>query len=456
MKGTPLVRASLELVDSASLNVFRAAFGMLLLAETFRFFAHGWISDHYLTPELLFKYDGLEWVAPWPGSGLYWHFGVMGVLAAMIAVGFVYRIAAIGFSLAFAYVFLLEQSSYLNQYYLVLSVAFILCFVPAERGWSIDARLARTPGPQGVPRWAVWALRLQFEVMLVYAGLVKINDDWLRGAPLGMWLDAYAHWPLVGPLLQLPWVGVAAAWAVMLLHIAGALLLLHRRYRFAMFLVYVVFHLISAILFQIGLFPWLMLAGTLMFFDPGWPRKVRSWLDGIEPVALHRAPVSRRGAAPGMLTLVLLAIFFALQLLMPLRSALYPGDVAWTGEGEWFAWRMKLDDKRAEARFIVTDPETGRRWEVDPARHLRARQVEMMAPRPAMIVQFAKHLEQTWVAREGVRDVEVRAVVMSSLNGRPAAPLIDPNVDLTDVSQTSSPRAWILPRPAFLTIPFKG
>ena len=218
-----------EPVDPASLNFFRAAFGVLVLAEIVRYFAYGWIGDHYLKPELLFKYYGFEWVSPWPGNGLYWHFGVMALFAAMIAVGFLYRIAAVGFLVCFAYVFLLEQANYLNHYYLVLSAAFILCFVPAERGWSVDARLARPPGRAMVPRWSIWALRLQFELVLIYAALVKINPDWLRGEPLGLWFAEQNGLPLVGSWLQLPGISVAAAWAVLLLHMAGALLLLHRR-----------------------------------------------------------------------------------------------------------------------------------------------------------------------------------------------------------------------------------
>jgi len=448
MNLTRLCRTSLERVDPASLSIFRVTFGVLLVLETVRFFAYGWIGDFYLSPQFLFKYHGFEWVTPWPGSALYWHFGVMGVCAVMIAVGFFYRIAAIGFLLSFGYVFLLEQATYLNQYYLVLTVAFVLCFVPAERGWSVDARRARSSATPGVPRWTIWALRLQFEVMLLYAGLVKINADWLRGEPLGLWFADYAELPLIGFWLRQPWFSVGAAWAVVVLHLAGALLLLHRRYRSAVFVVYVGFHLISSILFTIGLFPWLTLAGTLLFFDADWPKQMWSRLEGTHRVTAQRPPIQAHCAAPRVLTYVSLGMFFALQLLIPLRFLLYPGNVAWTGEGEWFAWRMKLDDKRAHIRFIVTESENGTRWEVDPRHHLRPTQLEIMAPRPDMIIQFAKHLERIWVKREGIQDVEVRALVMSSLNGRPAAPLVDPHTDLTSVSRTFRHYDWILPLPA--------
>lgn len=445
MSLTRLVQKSLEPVDPASLSFFRVAFGVLLLAEIIRFFAHDWIDEHYLRPELLFKYHGFEWVTRWPGDGLYWHFGATGLFAALVAVGFLSRIAAVGFFVCFAYVFLLEQANYLNHYYLVLCVAFILCFLPAQRGWSVDARLGLSSGPAVVPRWSIWALRLQFEVVLIYAGLVKINGDWLRGEPLGLWFSEQAGLPLVGSWLQRPGVSVTAAWAVVLLHLAGAILLLRRRSRFPVFIVYVAFHLTSSLLFHLGLFPWLTLAGLLMFFDPDWPKQAWARLNGGTPAVAPRALTGSYVARPGVVTSTCLSVFFALQLLVPLRFLLYPGNVAWTGEGEWFAWRMKLDDKRADARFVVIDQDSGRRWDVDPSNRLRPRQVLVMAARPDMIVQFARHLEAVWVKHEGVRDVQVRAVVMCSLNGRPPAPLIDPDTDLTAVPRTWKPQAWVLP-----------
>jgi hypothetical protein len=91
----------------------------------------------------------------------------------------------------------------------------------------------------------------------------------------------------------------------------------------------------------------------------------------------------------------------------------------WTGEGHRFSWRMKLNDRRATARFIVTDSRDGWHWEVDPADYQRPRQEQLMATQPDMILQFAHYLAQIWKQREGIEDVEVRAEVMYSLNGRP-------------------------------------
>ena len=50
-------------------------------------------------------------------------------------------------------------------------------------------------------------------------------------------------------------------------------LLLNRRTRVPAFAVSVFFHLMNNWLFDIAIFPWLMLAAPLLYFPPDWPRK---------------------------------------------------------------------------------------------------------------------------------------------------------------------------------------
>ncbi len=101
-----LQRKMLEPVDGASLAIFRIAFGSIMLWEVWRYFSSAWIARYYIQPEFHFKYFGFDWIAPWPGAGMYWHFAALGVLAALIIVGALYRFTAALFFLGFAYVFL--------------------------------------------------------------------------------------------------------------------------------------------------------------------------------------------------------------------------------------------------------------------------------------------------------------------------------------------------------------
>jgi hypothetical protein len=256
-----------EEVDASSLAVFRVMFGAIMLVECWRFWTNGWIARHYLEPSFFFKYYGFGWVEPWPGSGMYWHFAALAALSLLIALGVLYRVATVFFFLAFTYVFLLDQARYLNHFYLVILAAFLLMVMPAP-GWRRAT----------VPAWSVWLFRLQFEVMYIFAGIVKVNADWLRLEPLGMWLARRDDWPLVGELLTQDWVVAIAAYGSILLHIVGAPLLLLRRTRGPVMVLYFAFHLMNHFLFNIGIFPWVAMAGTLLFLEPDWPRRAAGWL----------------------------------------------------------------------------------------------------------------------------------------------------------------------------------
>jgi len=141
-----------------------------------------------------------------------------------------------------------------------------------------------------------------------------------------------------------------------------------------------------------------------------------------------------------------IALWIGIQILVPLRYLLYPGNVSWTEEGHRFAWMMKLRDKDAVARFTVRDPATGRQWRVTPERYLLRHQVGEMESRPDMILQFAHHLARVWAEERKIAGVEVRARVCASLNGRKAELLIDPERDLARIPRSLRHADWILPQ----------
>lgn len=145
------------------------------------------------------------------------------------------------------------------------------------------------------------------------------------------------------------------------------------------------------------------------------------------------------------MVIVLLGLWVASQILIPMRHHLYPGDTSWTEQGHRFAWQMKLRDKQSRAAFVVRDPATGRVWEIDNRQFLTPRQIRKMSSRPDMILQFAHHLADVWRARMGVTDPVVNAVVWSSLNGRTPDLLIDPSRNLADVPRSLAAADWILP-----------
>ena len=142
--------------------------------------------------------------------------------------------------------------------------------------------------------------------------------------------------------------------------------------------------------------------------------------------------------------LALLTFYMAVQLLVPLRYLLYPGDVAWTEEGHRFSWRMRLREKEQTLELLITAPASGLNRKVDPRQFVTAWQIDGMEGRPDMILQLAHHVAER-ARQQGHPDVEVRVRALTSLNGRPAQDQIDPTVDLARVPRTVWPADWIVP-----------
>ena len=70
---------------------------------------------------------------------MYLHFLPIGVLAVCSALGLWNRISTLLMFLDFTYVFLLDQTLYLNHFYLMALISFLMIFVPAHRAFSVDA-----------------------------------------------------------------------------------------------------------------------------------------------------------------------------------------------------------------------------------------------------------------------------------------------------------------------------
>ncbi len=427
-------------VDIASLVYLRIAFGTIMLWEVWRYLTSGWIEKYYLEPAFHFTYMGFGWVRPWPGEGMYWHFLVLGLLALFVILGFLYRLSAALFFLGFSYVFLLEQANYLNHFYLIILLSFLMIFAPAHRALSLDAKLRPKIRSDTAPAWALWMFIGQLSIVYFYAGVAKLNGDWLRGYPMRAWMAERSDFAIIGPLLAEPATAVFMSIAALFLDLLAPVFLLWRRTRGLWFSLLVLFHVSNKALFSIGVFPVLSIAVTALFFPPDWPHKIFNLPRYDRGVSVP--PLGRWSLRAGQrATVVLLAVYFALQILVPLRHWAYPGNVAWNEEGHRFSWRMLLRQKRASSAFLVSDPESGASRFVDPAEHLSRRQARKMSTRPYMVVQYAHYLAA--LEREnGNRGAEVYALLWASLNGREPQPLVDATVDLA-----GEPRRWLAPYP---------
>jgi len=434
-------------VDASSVAVFRILFGLVVLGGLLRFLAEGWVEILYVEPRLFFKYWGFAWVQVWPAWGMYLHYGVLAALALAIAVGYRTRLAAALFFLGFTYVELMDVTNYLNHYYLVSLIALLMVVLPVDRAWSLEARRRPASAEPAIPAWVLYVLRAQVGIVYVNAGLAKLGSDWLLHAqPLGIWLAARTETPLIGAWLGTEWAPYALSWAAFVYDCTIVFALSWRRTRLAAFGFVLGFHFMTHVFFDIGIFPFLMTACATVFFAPDWPRRLLRMAGALPRRAAAYHVPAPLGPLATRLALVAGAVFFAAQVLVPLRHVVYPGDVLWNEQGMRWAWKVMVREKNGSITYHVRDRDTGRTWQISPTQYLTWRQANEMAGQPDLILQLAHHIAAD-VRQRGIADPEVRVEALVSLNGRPAAPMIDPTVDLTTVSDGLAAATWILPVP---------
>jgi vitamin K-dependent gamma-carboxylase len=429
-------------LDAASVAAYRIAFGAMLLASTLRFFAHGWVREFYGVPTHFFSYWGFEWVQPLPLAGMYALYVVIALAAACVMLGIASRAASTIGALCFGYAHFCDKANYLNHYYLITLLLALLAFLPVDREFSLRSLLRPCERKGQVRAWVLYLLRFQIGVVYVFGGVGKLNADWLlRGEPLRIWLSANAELPIFGRFLTEPWTAHLFSWCGALFDLAILPLLLFRRTRVPAYALVLVFHVLTALLFRIGMFPWIMIANATIFFAPDWPRRALTRLlrrNEPVPVGVAGAPIEPKVAA-------FAAVYVATQVLLPLRSALYPGNTLWSEEGFRFAWRVMLIEKAGSLEFEVVD-RAGRRYSVSPRQYLTPFQARMVSTQPDMILQLAHWIARDYAARcDG--PVRVYADSEVSFNGRLRRRMIDPKQDLADVSDGLAAKSWILPAP---------
>ncbi|WP_129752495.1 HTTM domain-containing protein [Flavobacterium beibuense] len=434
--------------DAATLAFYRLVFGFMMLMGLARFVSYGWIDKFYIQPKFHFTYYGFSWVKPF-GAYTYVLFIICAIAALCMAIGYKYRLAAITFFLSFTYIELMDKTTYLNHYYFISIVSFVMIFLPASACFSVDAYKNPQRNFSQIPRWTVDILKLLLAIVYFYAGLAKLNSDWLLNAmPLKIWLSGHADLPLIGPLMLKNWVHFAFSWFGALYDLFIVFLLINKRTRLIGFGFVVIFHLLTSLLFPIGMFPYIMIASSLIFFSSSFHKKCLAIITKAFRLPKMAVESSKKyiPLREGLykLSLSILTVFLFIQLVFPFRYLLYPGELFWTEEGFRFSWRVMLMEKAGYAQFIVTDSETGKSIHVNNEEFLTRFQEKQMSFQPDFILEYAHFLHDYYEAK-GMNNPKVYTECHVALNGRLSRPYIDPKINLADKNESFKHKDWILP-----------
>ena len=424
--------------EAAPLAAFRVLFGFLIALSIIRFVTYGWVEKLYLTPTFHFTYLGLSWAKPL-GPLTYVIFLVCFISAAGVALGYRYKLSAITLFLSFTYIEAMDKTTYLNHYYFISVVSLLLCFLPANADFSLDVKQRRVCR-QYVPVWSILSLKMFVGIVYFYAGLAKLNTDWLFEAqPLSIWLSTKTDIPIIGNLFEYPWLHYLFSWGGAFYDLSIPFLLLNKRTRNIAFLLVIAFHIMTRILFPIGMFPWIMIAAATVFFASDTLKNIL-----IKTFTFLSSKESINDMSRHSFSKILVGVLIISQIVLPWRYLMYPGELFWHEQGFRFSWRVMVMEKQGYTTFRVVDKNNGDSWTIKNDDFLTSFQEKQMAFQPDFILEYAHHLAEYYKINHN-RNIAVYADSYVSLNGRSTKRFVDPTIDLTTRSRNLIPIDWLLP-----------
>ena len=432
--------------ESTSLALFRLCFGLLMTFSIIRFWFKGWIQTMYIDPSFHFTFYGFEWVTPL-GEYTYFLFFICGLSAFFVAVGYRYYISIIIFFLSFTYIELMDKTTYLNHYYFVSILSFLMIFLPCNSSYSFDSYLQKK-SYKYTPRWCVDSIKLLLFIVYFYSGLAKINKDWLYEAqPLKIWLTTGSYdFPLIGSnLMQQEWFHYFMSWGGMFYDLLIPFILIYSRTRIFGFLLVIFFHIFTVLLFPIGMFPYIMIISSLIFFTSKTHKKILDLIlkpfinkiKSLKEIKIINIQRERMG-------IVIVSIFFIVQILFPFRYSLYPGELFWNEQGYRFSWRVMLMEKKGYTTFKVVDKVNKNSFYVMNNDFLTEFQERQMSFQPDFILEYA-HFIGDYYKKQGLKNIEIYADSYVALNGRINKRFVDPETDLLKEKRGFKNKNWIIP-----------
>ena len=420
------------IAPSKSIAILRIAIGFSILYDLYTVVASNGLKTIYQDP-IRFYYLGFEWVPLPPSPYLEILISTIAISALLVTLGFLYRGAIITLCISHTWFLLMDATKYNNHWYLFSLLAFILIFIPAHSRWSIDYFWFKKIRQLSVKLSHVYILRLQLGIVYTYGAIAKINPDWLAGQPISRWIrEVDFQWEWLDRFVGETYIGLAYAYGGLFFDLLAIPLILYSKTRWLSIIMMLFFHIHNATYFDIGSFPYLMIATIVLFL----PQKKQ-----LTPI-----PSQKSNKWHPLLSFSTIAwvIYFIWQILMPIRHFAYPGATSWTSEAQRFSWHMMLNNKNCYGHFIVVDKQT-RGISIEYPHQLVGRESTNGAlSTPQFTLQMAHYLGARYKKELGL-DVEVYALIKCTLNYRDAQYLVDPTVDLMNKQWTLKPFDWLIP-----------
>lgn len=409
--------------SSYLLAFFRILYGIILFFEAKRWGTN--IHPNFIKKELLFKFDYLNFLPLLDENILHLFATIMLICSVFIILGFLYRISSFVFIILYVYFFTLDISFFNNHYYFIILLCILLLGIKANNQFSIDRILFKF-SDNHIPIWNYNIIKFQIFCLYFYAGITKLNPDWLQLNTMKASL-LYDNEYIDNPLLKSDLAIYIFSYGGLIFDISIGFLLLYKPTRVFAIIIALIFHLVNYATIDIGIFPILMMFSCLIFIEPS---AFESWVFKLFKQKLNNTVKGKVQSDYNNVIKYALAMYIAIQLLLPLRHFLIKGNVDWTGEGILYSWRMKSVARyRGDLKIILLDKNSKKELKVDL--YLPMHQQKILFYKPVLFLQLRDYLLQKTNRKK--ENTIMNVIVTASINGSKLSYLIHPNIDLCKV-----------------------
>ncbi|KAH7639750.1 vitamin k-dependent gamma-carboxylase-like isoform x1 [Dermatophagoides farinae] len=462
---------------ASSLAFNRIIIGILLFIDTFH--ERGLSRADIIWSETMIKqrcrfplFESLSFDSNVQPSFIYAIYTIMIIGLIGIILGYHYRLSTFLYTITYWILLMQDRSRWNNHSYLFGLLAIQLLMNDSNHKWSLDSfwnNRKNDDDDDYIEHWQYFLLRFQIFIVYFYAGLKKFNPDWLSGYSM---INISQNWIFRSAmLLSIPdyWIDYY------LIHLIGFIfdlfvgfLLIYQPTRWLAFILCSIFNLINSQLFQIGMFPWIMLAIMPIFCRPDWPMII-IWKLGMGNKFCNKNPITdnshcntnvqnkQQQQQPQhfhwnirrIFVAIFVILYIIIQLTLPFAFLIFRGYNTWTTGIYGYNWDMMVhnwnhlhtqikirahDRRNNETIIRYLDSESwthNNRW----------------THHADMAKQFARCVEQKLrMNNDYYEHIELYLDVWTSLNGRFAQRIFDPNVDLIRAQWSPFEMAdWIIP-----------
>lgn len=407
------------------LGSFRVGVGLVLL--NFASTVQAYLTDFIKPSDFFFPYELFEFITKPSNAALDLVTPILFLSAVFIIIGFYSRIAAFVYMVVFGYVFLIDSSTYNNHFYLYLILLFLLGITKADSSLSVRSWRSGTFLSGVLPSWNYLIFRLQFLLVYFIAGLQKLfNLHWLNGAVNRRVLEPLAENYGLGTS-ELNTLSLFYSYTGLVYDLIIGFLLWNRSTRLIGVVLAVLFNAANFFTLQIGSFPVMLTLSLLVYLDPEVAyRKVVTYLKR-PGIAIPKQPLKSSSLLVGFL-----ALFFAVQILLPFRHFVIKGNVSWTGEGEYWSWRMRMPHKDL-IKFETVIIDNKNKGYITPNMKMSKSHMKALTHHPKNIYFVKEFMLKNLPDNLTADDVEIRVLMAVSMNGYPPQLVFDETQDFSRV-----------------------